>query len=97
MINVARFSKKHEPFLHAAFGTGHIEMINTEVGKNGIVYLGLKTLKKPGEVGAFAYAGNSSLKDTEPQILFSFSNTKSIDALVSMLENCKLQLIKKQK
>lgn len=96
MIEISRFSKDSEPFLHAEFGKGDILMLATEKGADDIVCMVFENIDPPREIGLSEAPGDITLRDTKPLLVFSFSKIESIDAVIGILNKCKEEFLNKR-
>lgn len=90
MINAVSIGE--EPTLLVEFGTGDIEISGFELDDNGNGYLGLHELETPRPIGDIKAGDGSTLQDIAPTILFSFTDPRSIDTLIDMLDRCRTKM-----
>ena len=74
------------------FGTGDIELTYSDV-RNGKIILAFQEHKEPHEIDKIEKSPFSSFDEMKPPVIFSFSNPKSIDALIHQLQDMKKDLI----
>lgn len=84
---------KTKDVLLVEFGIGDIGMTYSEVRNNKII-LAFKEYSEPHEIDVIQKLSFNSFDEMKPPLVFSFSNPKSIDALIHQLEDMKRDLIK---
>lgn len=78
----------------AEFGKGDVHMIGSEGDENGGVHLAFKTTKEPQPINVIVDTNVSSYDEFQPEIVFIFNKSESIDSLISMLQECKKEMVK---
>ena len=73
----------------AEMGTGDVHMIGSEKAENGSVHLAFKTTKTPQPVDTKV----KSYDEFQPEIVFIFNKVESIDSLISMLQDCRSEML----
>ncbi len=76
-------------------GTGDIYMIGSEKGEKGETVLAFKSQKEPKPINVIEKASVESFDEMEPELVFIFNKVESIDSIISMLNGCKEEMLKK--
>lgn len=76
------------------FGKGTIGMIGSEKTKDGYVALAFKGWDEPHPINVIEKHPYKNFDEMGPELVFVFSNADGIDSLISMLNDCKNDLLK---
>ena len=76
------------------FGEGTIGMIGSEKASDGYVALAFKGWDESHPINVIEKHPYKNLDEMVPELVFIFSNVESIDSLISMLNDCKADLLK---
>ena len=76
------------------FGKGTIIMNGSGKGADGRVVLAFKTADEPGVMHVVSKTHYESFDKMKPELVFMFEKAESIDRLISILNDCKADLLK---
>lgn len=77
----------------AEMGTGDVLMIGSQKAENGSVHLAFKTTETPQPINVIVDTKVKSYDEFQPEIVFIFNKVESIDSLISMLQNCRDEML----
>jgi len=77
-------------------GSGDVWMIGSERGLKGEAILAMKTVSEPGPINVIQKASVETFDEMEPELVFIFNKSESIDSFINMLKDCKNEMVEKK-
>lgn len=75
-------------------GFGDVEMHSSAKGATGEVVLAFKNADRPHPINVVEKSPYKSFDEMQPELVFIFNKAESIDSVISMLEDCREELLK---
>jgi len=75
-------------------GIGDVQMVSSEKGKDGKTILAMKTVPEPRPINVIEKSNVKTFDEMQPDLVFIFSNTESIDGFINMLQECKAEMLR---
>ena len=88
----ANFGKTKD-IMVCEFGTGDVWMIGSEKGEKGEIILALKTTTESNPINVREKASVDTFDEMEPELVFVFNKIESIDSMINMLKDCKIEML----
>ena len=83
-----------EGIMVCEMGFGDIGMHGSAKGANGEVVLAFKTYSEPHPINVVEKSPYKSFDEMQPELVFIFNKVESIDSVISMLVDCREELLK---
>jgi len=94
MINKKADYGKTKDIMVCEIGTGDVIMISSEKGENGETILALKTVSEPHPINIITKTDIKTFDEMKPELVFIFNKVESIDCMINMLKDCKIEMLK---